>query len=230
MIDYNKRLISPSTDPVPLNELNDYVKDIKFGGADLLHCDVMDGEFVTRKTYDQKVVSVIRRSSPLPLDVHLMVEKPHKKIKKYAELKPEFLTIEYEAFYKARHLVKALKILRRYKVKGGLAIGPRTSVAVLVPFLGLIDVALVMGVEPGMSGQAMDPMTVHKVAELDLVRRKYKANLFIEVDGGVNPQNSNELYEAGANSLVSGSYVYNSLSRRSAINRIKGEDLGTIYN
>lgn len=230
MIDYNKRLVSPSTDPVPKDQLIEYAEDVKFGGADLLHCDIMDGEFVPRKTIDSSAVSELRKSNILPLDVHLMIKKPHKKIKRYAKLKPEYITIEYEAFEKARHLIKCLKVMKRYKLHGGLAIAPRTSVAVLVPFLGLIDTVLIMGVEPGRSGQVMDPMTVHKVAELNMLRQRYKSNLFIEVDGGVTPENAEELYNAGANSVVSGSYVYNAISRRAAINRIKGEDLDTVFN
>lgn len=230
MIDYNKKLVSPSTDPASKEELHEYVEDLKFGGADLLHCDIMDGEFVPRKTIDNYTVAELRKKNVLPLDVHLMVMKPHRKIRRYAKLKPEYLTIEYEAFEKARHLIRCLKIMRRYKLHGGLAIAPRTSVAVLVPFLGLIDTVVVMGVEPGRSGQVMDPMTVHKVAELNLLRQRYKANLFIEVDGGVTPENAQELYEAGANALVSGSYVYNAMSRRAAITKIKGEDLDTVYN
>lgn len=229
MIDYNKRLVSPSTDPVPKEELNAYAEDVKFAGADLLHCDVMDGEFVPRKTINEYVVADLRKANILPLDIHLMIRKPHKKIRKYAKMKPEFITIEYEAFEKARHLIKCLKVMRRRKIRGGLAIAPRTSVAVLVPFLGLIDTVLVMGVEPGRSGQTMDPMTVHKVAELNMLRQRYKANLFIEVDGGVTPENAEELYNAGANSVVSGSYVYNAISRRAAVARIKGEDLDTIF-
>ena len=205
--------IAPSTDPISsLKELKAYIKEIE-DVAHFLHIDVMDGNFVERKTFDESVVSEINACTTLMLDVHLMVKTPD--IKKYIDAGANIITVHYEAYKNLKELKKALKSIRKNKALAGVSIKPSTDIEVIKPILPLCDLVLIMSVEPGRSGQKFLESTYEKIKNL---KKKLGDNhIQIEVDGGVNAENSKKLALSGADILVSGSYIYNSKSRQKAI-------------
>ena len=213
--------ISVSTDPIKdTREIIEYAKEMQ-DKADFLHCDIMDGEFVEKKTYDAELVKEINAQTALMLDVHLMVENPTLKIGSYIEAGANILTIHYEAEKDKENLLEALKQMREKSVLAGLSIKPHTQVKDIKMFLYDIDLILVMSVEPGLSGQKFMPEALVKIKELDKFRSENNLNFKIEVDGGINDINANQIIEAGADILVSGSYVFNSLNKKEAIENLK---------
>ncbi len=217
----DKLLIAPSTDPVKtVEDIIKYANEIK-NDADLLHCDIMDGKFVENKTFSYDVVQIIREKTLLPLDVHLMVEKPTKLLKKFAQSGANIITIHFEAYKSKNKLIKDLKTLRKMGVLSGLSIKPNTEVGEIVSLLGFCDFILIMSVQPGKSGQEFIEKTYSKVSELNKIKKDYGARIKIEVDGGINPEISHKLKELGADVIVSGSYVYSSNDRQMAISNLR---------
>ena len=207
-IDYNNKEI-----------LDLALEDIEDAGANFVHLDVMDGKFVSRKTFDEKLVDYVKNKTTLLLDVHLMVENPEKEVDKYINAGADILTFHYEA---SKDPEKLLKYVKSKNVLAGLAISPETPAFKIKDLLrkNLIDVVVVMGVQPGDYGQAFIPGSAEKVAEV----RELDHSVYIEIDGGVTLKNSKVLRKLGANILVSGSFVFNSKNIKKAINGLKGRD------
>ena len=217
----DKLFVAPSTDPVKtVEEIISYSNEIK-DVADFLHCDIMDAKFVPNKTYSYDVLKEINAKTLLPLDVHLMVEKPHKVIKHFIKNGANILTIHYEAYKNKRALIKDLKLIRELGALSGLSIKPNTPVSEIIQFLSYCDLILLMSVEPGKSGQKFIEDTYQKVVELNDIKQNYNTNIKIEVDGGVNPEVSQQLKKFGADIVVSGNFVYKSQDRLEAINSLK---------
>lgn len=213
--------VSVSTDPVKdFQELVEYAKELQ-GQADLLHCDVMDGEFVESKTFDASFVKNLNEQTVTMLDVHLMVKEPMQDIEKYSEAGANIITVHYEAFANKKEVLKALKLIKEKGCLAGISFKPKTNINEIKNYLYFVDVVLVMGVEPGASGQDMLQSTYKKISELKKLRQENKYNYKIEVDGGVTDQNSKLLSEMGADILVSGSFVYNAKDRAKAIKKLK---------
>jgi len=214
--------ISVSTDPVKeIQGVVEYAKELQ-GKADFLHCDIMDGKFVEKQTYDAALVSNINQNSLIALDVHLMCDEPFEKIDEYLSAGANILTIHYEAFKNKKNIVDAVKKIKEKNALAGISFKPNTSVKEIKVFLNEFDVVLVMSVEPGKSGQKFLPESIDKIKELDRIRKENNLNFKIEVDGGVNNENAKEIVEAGGDMLVSGSYIYNSKDRNKAINSLRG--------
>ncbi len=217
----DKLLIAPSTDPCKtVEDIIEYAEEIK-NDADLLHCDIMDGKFVENKTFSYDVLQIIKEKTLLPLDVHLMVEKPTKLLKKFAQSGANIITVHFEAYKSKNELIKDLKTIRKMGVLSGLSIKPNTEVGEIVSLLGFCDFILIMSVQPGKSGQEFIEKTYSKVSELNKIKKDYDARIKIEVDGGINPEISHKLKELGANVIVSGSYVYFSEDRQMAISNLR---------
>ena len=210
------RKIAPSTDPVrSLEELVSYAKELE-ESADLLHVDVMDGEFVERETIGAREVRALRKNSLIPLDCHLMALSPD--IEAFIEAGANIVTLHYEAMKKSK-LISNLKKIRKAKVLAGVSIVPETEVGALKDILPYVDLILIMSVEPGKSGQKFLDTSTERVREAKLLVGDKR--ILIEVDGGITPEVSNRLFEAGADILVSGSYVYNARSRKEAIELLR---------
>lgn len=205
-IDYNNKEV-----------LDAALDDIEDAGANFVHLDVMDGKFVPNKTFDEKLVDYVKNKTTLMLDVHIMVENPEKEVDKYINAGADLLTFHYEA---SKDPAKLLKYIKSKNVLAGLAISPGTPALKIKDLLNknLVDVVLVMGVEPGAGGQNFIPGSAEKVAEV----REMDRTVYIEIDGGVNLKNSKILRKLGANILVSGSFIFNSKNMRKAINGLKG--------
>ncbi len=218
----DKLLVAPSTDPIVkgIEDMINYADEIK-NVADFLHCDIMDGQFVEKTTFDYVALKLLKERTLLPLDVHLMVKEPSRVIQKYIDAGANVITIHYEAYKDKKKLENDLKKIRKSNALCGLSIKPKTSVYEILQFLSYVDIVLLMSVEPGKSGQKFFNETYSKLIELDKIREDYSSHFKIEVDGGVNPTISKKLKRLGADIVVSGSYVYNSQNREEAILSLK---------
>lgn len=218
-----KVYVSVSTDPVKaFGDVVDYAKDMQ-GKADLLHCDVMDGKFVKKKNYDYNLVDSINQNSLIMLDVHLMCSEPLASIDDYLAAGANIITVHYEAFKDKNDIVLAIEKIHKANALAGISISPQTSIKDIKMYINNIDVVLVMSVVPGASGQSFMPESLDKIRELDEIRKGNDYNFKIEVDGGVNTDNVKDIIDAGADMVVSGSYVYNAKDRLNAIKSLRGE-------
>jgi len=176
------------------------------GGADLIHLDIMDGHFVPNMTIGPPVVASIHKVTRLPLDAHLMIEKPDRYLEKFIEAGVKWLSVHVEA---DTHLDRTLNYLREKKVRAGVAINPGTSLSSLEEILPLADFVLIMTVNPGFGGQKFIPSTIKKIRRLReiIVSNGYRTR--IEVDGGIGADNLQDVLEAGAEIIVMGSAIFN---------------------
>ena len=216
--------VSVSTDPITdYQNIIEYAKEMQ-GVADFLHCDVMNTNFVQKNNFDYSLINSINRNSVIMLDVHLMVDEPVDDIPKYIQAGANILTVHYEAFDDKELLVNALKFIQENNTLAGLSLKPSTPFKEIRSFVFNCDVVLVMGVEPGASGQSLIEETYDKVREIAKFRQDNNLRFKIEFDGGVNPQTAKKLIECGVDILVSGSYVYKSENRGKAVATLKEND------
>ncbi len=213
--------IAVASDPVKDEQkLIAYAKSLQ-GVADFFHCDIMDGKFVAKKSIDYNIVSLLNAQTALPLDVHLMVKEPEGVIDEYLQAGANILTLHFEAFKDKKKLLKCLSYIRSKGALAGLSFKPSTQLSEIRSFLFYADVILLMGVEPGASGQTIKEQTFDRLKRITKFRADNKLAFKIEVDGGVNDSNAHVLYELGADILVSGSYIYNSENREKAIKKLR---------
>lgn len=191
------------------------IKKIEDAGADMIHIDVMDGHFVPNITIGPVVVRYIKKSTALPLDVHLMIANPQELIADFVAAHSDMLTLHIETI-SAKSFKLQAAALRRQKIKIGIALNPDTPLKRIKPVLDDTDFVLVMSVNPGFSGQAFIPRVLPKIRQL---RSIYKGN--IAVDGGINEKTAAEVIAAGADILAAGSYVFSAKDTRIAIERIR---------
>lgn len=217
----NNLLIAPSTEPSPIDQLPEYLVELEKAGADWLHCDVMDGEFVPNTTFDEMVLNIISKRTKLPKDVHLMIAEPLQRISSFARAGADIITVHYEALANAQAITTAITKIHKLNKKAGLSIKPNTSVELLIPYLDKLDLVLVMSVEPGMSGQSFLPNSLDKIKWLKEYKYKNNLQFLIEVDGGVNIHNIQSIKEAGANVVVSGSAIFKALDRTEYISSLR---------
>lgn len=213
--------VSVSLDPVKdYSKIVDYANKLQ-GHADMLHCDVMDGKFVERTTFDANLVKNINKNSLSMLDVHLMCKEPLDMIDDYLFAGANIITVHYEAFEDRDKIIKAFEKIKNANALAGISLKPKTSVKDIKMFLHDVDVVLVMSVEPGLSGQQFMSEALKKIEELDLIRKQNNFKYKIEVDGGIDNITAKDCINAGADILVSGSYIYNSKNKTEAIKSLK---------
>ncbi len=215
-----QKLISPSLLSADFANLERDVKMLNESSADFIHLDIMDGVFVPNISFGMPVVEVVSRHSEKPLDVHLMIVEPERYTEQFARLGANVITIHQEA---TRHLHRAVQQIKARKVKAGVSINPATPVSSLEDIIADIDLVLVMSVNPGFGGQAFIDNTYKKLARLREMIELSGSKALIEVDGGVNDRNAAALFDAGADILVAGNYVFKSPDPKAAIDLLKGQ-------
>ena len=206
-----KTMISASILSADFGNLRDELKRAQDCGCDMIHFDVMDGHFVPNISYGVPVLKSIKKYSPLPFDVHLMISEPEKYIEAFKNAGADIITFHEETDCDKDALIDKIHLLG---MKAGMSVKPNTPVSSLYPYLKKLDMALVMTVEPGFGGQGFIEFTLDKIASL----RGHADQMDIEVDGGITDKTSPRVRHAGANVLVSGSYLFRSDNmRRSAL-------------
>lgn len=198
-------VIAPSILAADFLRLGEEITACESAGADWLHVDVMDGQFVPNITMGPMVVEACRRATHLPLDVHLMIERPEQHLEAFAQAGASGITVHVET---CLHLHRTLQTIQSLGCRAGVTLNPATSVEAIVPVLGLADLVLVMSVNPGFSGQAFIPETVFKVADIRKKLDTLGSSAWLEVDGGINVETLPTMKEAGATVFVAGNAVF----------------------
>ena len=197
--------ISPSILSSNFSELGNEIKRLEEGGADMIHVDVMDGHFVPNLTIGPPAIKALKNCTKLPFDVHLMIKPVHKYIKSYAEAGANIITIHPEATDNLKDSIKHIKELGK---KVGISLNPDTKTDIIKEFLSELDLILIMSVYPGFGGQKFIPEVLSKIEELKNIKLKENSKFDIEVDGGIDFNNSKLVVKAGANILVSGTTIF----------------------
>ena len=209
-------IIAPSILSSDFANLETEIKRLEENGADWVHVDVMDGHFVPNLTIGAPVVKAIKPVTKLPMDVHLMIENPAKYVKDFALAGADIITFHYEATKETTFEV--INIIKSYGVKVGISIKPKTPVSAIKPYLDMVDLVLIMTVEPGFGGQKFMEDCADKIIEVKAYSNK---DIIVEVDGGVNAQTAQHCKKCGVDALVAGSYVFNSDDMKEAIESLR---------
>ncbi len=197
--------LAPSILSADFARLGEQVDEVARAGADYIHVDVMDGHFVPNITIGAPVVASIRPLTSLPLDVHLMIEHPERYISEFAKAGADIITVHVEA---CPHLHGTIKSIKELGVKAGVSLNPATPLSAIEEIIPHVDLILIMSVNPGFGGQSFIPATLPKIANLRMMLNDRKLDAELEVDGGINVDNAQDIVEAGANVLVAGNSVF----------------------
>ena len=199
--------ISPSILSADFSQLGNEIKKLSDAGADMIHVDVMDGHFVPNLTIGPPVIKDLKKYSSIPFDVHLMISPVHKYIEAYAEAGADIITIHPEA---TDNLQESIDKISELNKKVGVSLNPKSKINLIEKYLDQIDLVLIMSVNPGFGGQKFMPEVLEKIKKLVQIRESKNLKFDIEIDGGINFDNSKLAIEAGANILVSGTTIFKS--------------------
>ena len=208
--------IAPSILSSDFSKLGEVLEELNQSGAEMVHVDVMDGHFVPNITFGPPVIKKIRKYSTIPFDVHLMIAPVHKYIKDFADAGADIITVHPEA---TDNLVQTIELIKSLGKKAGVSLNPKTTLDSILPVLHLVDLVLVMSVNPGFGGQKFMPEVLSKVKELRAKIDQEKLNIDIEIDGGIDFETAKLAKDAGVDILVSGTTLFDSID--SLINNIQ---------
>lgn len=206
--------VFPSILSGDFGHLADETKRLEDAGADGIHLDIMDGQFVPNLTFGPQAVAAIHKATKLFLDVHLMVYNPFDFVERFVEAGADRITFHFEA---TEEVQETLDYIRKCGVKGGVAFCPETSAEMMLKYLGIADLILIMSVNPGFGGQKFMPEVLDKIE----YARELAPGLNIQVDGGINKETGKECVKAGASELVAGSYLYKAPNMKAAIEGLR---------
>ena len=198
--------ISPSILSCNFSKLGEEIRSLEKAGADLIHIDVMDGHFVPNITIGPEVIKKIRPLTKVPFDVHLMISPVDNFIEDFANAGSDIITIHPEA---TKDLKKSIELIKKFDKKVGISLNPNSEIILVEPYLNDIDLILVMSVNPGFAGQKFKPEVLKKLEKIKKIIVSKNLKIDLEIDGGINFQNSMDAKNAGANILVSGSTIFN---------------------
>lgn len=214
--------IAPSILSADFSKMGEEVKNLEESGADVIHCDVMDGVFVNNITFGIKMVEDLRKITKLPLDCHLMIVHPEKYVERFVKAGADYVTVHAEAC--GEGLEDTLKLIKNAGAKCGAVINPDTPVSAIERVLPLCNMALVMSVFPGFGGQKFIAEVLEKVRKIRRIIRENDLNCEVEIDGGINAETVKAAKEAGANVIVAGSSVFKAADRAAAISALRSGD------
>ena len=219
-------IVAPSILAADPGRFADEIAAIEAGGADVVHVDVMDGHFVPNLTFGPPVIRALRKRTRLPFDVHLMIERPEDSLLQYIDAGADMVTVHIEA---ASHLHRTLGAIRDAGAKAGVSLNPATPISGLAYVLDLLDLVLVMSVNPGFGGQRFIPAVLPKIAAIRALALEHKRGLMLSVDGGVDAKVIPSLVEAGADVFVAGSAVFGTKDYGATMAQMRAAAASTCY-
>jgi len=215
-------IVAPSVLAADFSRLAEEIRRVEQAGADWIHCDIMDGHFVDNISFGPEIVGIVRKETKLPLDVHLMIQRPDHYAPRFVKAGANSITVHVER--EADHDVeKTLRLIRDAGCRPGLSLNPATPFESVEPFLDKIDILLVMTVHPGFGGQSFRSEMMGKVKRAAEWNKSRPAKIDIEVDGGINPATARLSIQNGANVLVAGTSIFHAKDYREAIAKLRGE-------
>jgi ribulose-phosphate 3-epimerase len=212
------KLLAPSILSADFSNLSQQIRLVEFSGADLIHCDIMDGQFVPNITFGPFIVSTLKKLTEIPLDVHLMIKNPDNFIDEFVNAGADYISVHFEEVV---HLNRTVTKIKEAGVKAGVVINPSTPVINLTDIVEFVDFVLIMSVNPGFGGQKFINSSLKKIKELSDLRDKLNLKFLIEVDGGITKDNLRDVLSSGADIIVAGASIFNSDNVSAAVMEFK---------
>ena len=217
-MDIQLPVLAPSILAADYTRLADEINHCEEAGAQVIHCDIMDGHFVPNISFGPSVVKAVGQATDLFLDVHLMIEEPDRYIEQFIDAGADQITVHYEA---CPHLHRSLQLIKQHGILAGVAVNPATSLQNIEPVLDLVDMVLVMSVNPGFGGQNFIDATYDRLNQMAVKRREGNFNYLIGVDGGVHLDNIEKISRSGADVLIAGSAVFKAKNKSKRIKELQ---------
>lgn len=217
-MDFELPILAPSILAADYSRIGDQIKEAAEGGAQWIHCDIMDGHFVPNISFGPRMVAAVRDVTEAFLDVHLMIENPDQYIEDFADAGADQITVHYET---CPHLHRSIQNVKKHGLLAGIAVNPATSLYNIEPVLENVDLVLVMSVNPGFGGQNFIESTYERITYMANMRKKGNFSYLIEVDGGIDLENIEQIVRAGADVLVTGSSVFKAKNIPERVKKLK---------